>query len=51
MVLICVAALDEVVFKYEVDNADVLSHPNILVITQANIARFVGVHHFDDHIG
>ena len=42
-VLRYVAAFDEVVFIYEVDDADVLIHPNMLMITQANIARFVGV--------
>ena len=46
-----VAASDEVVFNYEVDDADVLSHPNILVITKSKIARFFGVDCFDNHIG
>ena len=49
-VLRCVAASDKVVFNYEVDNAAVLSHPNILVITQANIDHFVGANCFDNHI-
>ena len=50
-VLRCVYASDEVVFNYGVDDASILSHPNILVITQADIARFVGVDCFDIHIG
>ena len=50
MVLICVAASDEVVFNYEVDNSAVLSHVSLLVITQADIARFVGVDCVDNHI-
>ena len=41
-VLICVSDSDEVVFNYEVDDAVVLSHPNLLVITQADISRFRG---------
>ena len=49
--LICLAASDEVVFNYEVDDAAVLSHLNILVITQADISRFVGIELFDNHIG
>ena len=51
MVLICVAALDEVVFNDEVYDTAVLSHPNLLMITQAEITRFVGVDCFDNHIG
>ena len=49
-VIRCIAASDKVVLNYEVDNTDVLSRPNLLVITQANIACFVGVNFFDNHI-
>ena len=47
----CVAGSDEVVINDKFYNTDVLSHPNILMIGQANIARFVGVDCFDIHIG
>ena len=50
-VLRCVYASDEVVFIYGVDDASILSHSNILVITQADISRFVGIELFDNHIG
>ena len=39
------------IFNYEVDDADVMSHPNVLMITQADIACFVEVDCFDNHIG
>ena len=50
-VMRCVAGSDEVVINDKFYNTDVLSHPNILMIAQANIARFVGVDCFDNHIG
>ena len=46
-----VAALGEVVFNYKVDDAAVLSHLNLLVITQAEIARFIWVNCLDIYIG
>ena len=50
-VLICVAPSYEVVRNDEVDNAAILSHPNLMMITQDYIPCFVGVDCFDNHIG
>ena len=47
----CVSASDEVVFNYEVDGAALLSNPNLLMVTQAYIARFWGFECSDNHIG
>ena len=43
MVLICVAALDEVVFNDEVYDNAVLSHPNLLMITHAKFSVLLGL--------
>ena len=50
-VMRCVADLDEVVLNYEADDTTLLSRPNLLMITQAYIARFFVVDCFDNHIG
>ena len=46
----CISASNEVLLNDEVDDSAVMSHTNLSTITQSDIARFVRVDFFDNHI-